>query len=203
MDNWLPLYSIAVSCGWHDKVESAFHILNQMDDEQVPSIMLLEDIKAILDERTMLKISSYDLVKGLISLEERPWCEWRKGQPMTQNSLSKLLDSFDIKSKQIRFSSYENLRGFELNQFEDAFSRYLPAPLTQSATTLQANDSKAFRSFQSDTTSEEKTASDTPKPLRGKACSTAALQSTTTGGESGNEDNQAVNKTIENSGVTV
>ena len=50
--------------------------------------------------------------------------EWKRGNPLTANSLSKLLRAFSIRSKQLKLDN-TNKRGFERTQFEDAFSRYL------------------------------------------------------------------------------
>ncbi|MEO1945122.1 MAG: DUF3631 domain-containing protein [Candidatus Thioglobus sp.] len=139
MDNWSPLFSIAHSAGWIDKVKTSFMLLNKETDEQTPSIMLLSDIRDIFEKESWLKISSAELTDKLVVLEERPWCEWKRGQPMTQNSLSKMLGAFNIKSKQIR-STHDNskvVRGFDVEQFADGFNRYLPEKLLQSATTLQ------------------------------------------------------------------
>ncbi len=140
MDNWLPLYSIANQANWIDKVNTSFILLNDETDEQTPSIMLLQDIRDIIDEGSWLKISSADLTEKLVSLEERPWCEWKKGQPMTQNSLSKLLSSFKIKSKNIKspHDASKVIKGFDVEQFNDAFDRYLPKKALQNATSLQA-----------------------------------------------------------------
>jgi len=126
MDNWIPLYSIAYQSDWVEKVNSAFCLLNEDTDEQAPSILLLSDIREILNKGRWVKISSAELTDKLVALEERPWCEWRRGSPMTQNSLSRMLGGFNIKSKSIKVDDYRVVRGFDTTQFSDAFSRYLP-----------------------------------------------------------------------------
>jgi hypothetical protein len=125
MDNWTPLFSIAHQADWIKSVNNSFHLLNENTDEQAPSILLLADIREILNEGSWIKIPSADLTFQLVALEERPWCEWKRGLPMTQNSLSKLLSGFNIKSKPIKFAD-KVVRGFDVDQFSDAFSRYLP-----------------------------------------------------------------------------
>lgn len=142
-DNWLPIYTLAHHAGerWKKKIETAYQLLTCKEEEHTPQIMLLQDIKSIFDElkakepprdeldeaikRKPIRISSSELVEKLIALEERPWCEWKKGFPMTQNSLAKLLKAFRIESKNIRIFN-KTVRGFEYAQFEDAFNRYLP-----------------------------------------------------------------------------
>ena len=56
-------------------------------------------------------------------MEGRPWPEW-KGKPFTANTVARLLRDFAIAPKQIRFGS-QNLSGYELSAFDDAFERYL------------------------------------------------------------------------------
>ena len=120
---------------------------------------------------------SRDLVNELVKLEERPWCEWRKGNPLTQNGLAKILRTFAIHSKDIRTGIVG--RGFNLEQFEDVFKRYIPKPPIQSATVLQATDNKAHRGFQSATDSASAALRNTLQTTHNKECSTVALQNAT------------------------
>ena len=127
MDNWLPLFTVAGTIGgnWPDKVENSYIILNSMKDDETASIMLLQDLQSIFELKKWIKVFSIDLVNELVKLEERPWSEWKKGKPMTQNSLVKILGTFGISSKYIRIGA-EHKRGFELTQFKDSFARYIP-----------------------------------------------------------------------------
>lgn len=124
MDNWRPLFSIAGSIGgeWPARVSQAFQCLSVDDDSATPSVMLLEDIRAVTDG--WVTIPSATLVNKLVDLEERPWCEWRKGRPMSQNSLAKLLGGFGIHSQSIRTTGGV-CRGYKISAFDDAFRRYL------------------------------------------------------------------------------
>jgi len=182
IDNWLPLYTIANAIGgdWPTKVDSSYTILNSMDEEETAAIMLLRDIKEVFKDK--VRLHSCDLVDELVSLEERPWCEWKKGNPMTQNSLAKILGTFDIHSKQVRVAS-SNKRGFEQTQCEDAFARYIPNTPIQSATTLQARQDKRHSQFQSATKQEGVTLQKPLKAICDAECSTVALQNRTTDGE--------------------
>jgi Protein of unknown function (DUF3631) len=71
----------------------------------------------------LLKIFSYVLVDELIGEEDRPWCEWKRGGPLTQNTLSFMLKPFKIKSKDVRIGGIVK-KGYEKKYFEDAFKRY-------------------------------------------------------------------------------
>jgi putative DNA primase/helicase len=54
-------------------------------------------------ERLVKALSSQDLICALVVMDDRPWGEWRRGQPLTQNSLARLLKPFGIAPKKFRF----------------------------------------------------------------------------------------------------
>jgi len=129
--NWLPLFTIAHAVGgkWSEKVNASYLVLNNQEDEESASVMLLHDIKFIFHDRNCDRIHSVDLVRYLVDMEERPWCEWKRGNPMTANSLAKQLTTFGIRSKTIRAGiPSKTLKGYELKQFTDSFDRYIPSP---------------------------------------------------------------------------
>jgi hypothetical protein len=174
VDNWLPLFTIAnqisPECLIHCK--NAYRLLNGRAEDPSVQLQLLEDIQTILSEHTPDKIASSDLVEKLIALEERPWCEWKRGQPMTVNSLAKLLDAFGIKSKQYRLGEYRH-RGYEKHFFDDSFQRYLSArpenPDSNRDSVTLASD-KAFKPFASVTDSTNVTDANSHKPLPSNDC---------------------------------
>lgn len=126
VDNWIPLFTLAKLAGgnWPDKVMNAYTALTHQEEEPTAQIMLLSDIREVFKAHKGERIPSKELVDLLLGLEERPWREWRKGQPMTQNSLAKLLGLFKIHSKTIRYFN-QPCKGFDKSQFDDAFTRYL------------------------------------------------------------------------------
>jgi len=129
--NWLPLFTIAYAVGgeWSEKVNASYLILNNQEDEESPAVMVLRDIQFIFHDRNCDRIHSADLVRYLVEMEERPWCEWKRGNPMTANSLAKQLSTFGVRSKTIRIGvPCKTLKGYELKQFTDSFSRYIPSP---------------------------------------------------------------------------
>ena len=174
VDNWLPLYTIAhsISAECFDHCKNAYQLLNcSADDPSVP-LQLLEDIETIFNEQNQDRISSSELVEKLIDLEERPWCEWKRGQPMTVNSLAKLLDGFGIKSKQYRFGDRRQ-RGYEKRFFADSFNRYLssrPDIPTSNRDTVTIASDKAFRGFTSVTDHISVTDINSCKPAPDKGC---------------------------------
>jgi hypothetical protein len=129
--NWLPLFTIAHAVGgeWSEKVNASYLLINNQEDEESAPVMLLHDIQFIFNNRDCDRIHSIDLVRYLVDMEERPWCEWKRGNPMTANSLAKQLSTFGIRSKTIRGGvPSKTLKGYELKQFTDSFSRYIPSP---------------------------------------------------------------------------
>ncbi len=126
--NWLPLFTIAHAVGgeWLEKVKESYVLLNNQVNEESPQVMLLQDIQQIFKERGCERMHSKELVERLIELEERPWCEWKRGNPMTVNSLAKQLSTFGIHSNTIRACiPVKILKGYELKQFTDSFQRYI------------------------------------------------------------------------------
>ncbi len=179
IDNWLPLFTIAHVVGgeWPEKVELAYIILNSREEEETAAIMLLRDIKAIFDATDWVKVHSATLVHELIALEERPWNEWKKGQPMTQNSLAKILKTFSISSKDVRTGIPEaNKRGYRKEQFNEAFERYIPDTAIQSAAVLQASNVEGCSVIQSATNKNNVALLNRAKPSDIKGCSTVALE---------------------------
>ena len=98
--------------------------------------MLLEDLKLIFANRRDDRLRSADLAEALSAFEDRPWPEWHQGKPITPRQIAKLLEPFDLAPSTIRTTG-GTAKGYKLEQFTDAFARYLPGPLNQTVTTSQ------------------------------------------------------------------
>jgi len=147
-DNWRPLLAIATVAGCEKEArEAALLTMEAQQDELPAKIQLLQDIRAIFEDSGMDRISSAALVRGLVDLEDRPWVEWKRGKPLTQATLARMLRPFCVHSKQIRTGS-ENGKGYIRADFDDVFTRYTPF---QSETTKQVNDDGNLDDFQSET----------------------------------------------------
>lgn len=127
-DNWEPLLAVADLAGgtWPNYARNAALKLCNRGGEasQSTGAELLADIQEVFETRRMERLSSVDLLTALCEDEERPWATWNRGKPMSPRQLSKKLDEYGIKSKNIRIGLHTP-KGFELDQFRDAFSRYL------------------------------------------------------------------------------
>jgi hypothetical protein len=133
-DNWRPLHAIAdiAGDGWPDQAREAARSMSagsaNADDG---SVALLGDIRMIWSENfTGESIPSAELVRALNALEEAPWGRKRSGRGLDQHTLARFLQPFNVRTCSIWIGSTEgrSCRGYRLEDFEDAFARYLPPP---------------------------------------------------------------------------
>jgi len=137
-DNWRPLLAIADAAGgkWPKLARQvAISIeLSKQPAEQDPAVLLLEDIYE-MTQQSNENLTAERLVSALVCLEDRPWADWKGGQPITKKAVANLLAPFKIAPVQMRVG-LQVLRGYHVSQFEDAFARYVSAatkPLASSA----------------------------------------------------------------------
>lgn len=124
-DNWEPLLAIAQVAGIEREARAAALFFLGVKESQTPiAIQMLQDIFEIFSTRNEEKMFSADLVRALVSLDDRPWGEWRHGQPMSTNSLSKVLKQYGIQPKLLRIKD-DSKRGYHKAWFVDPLSRYL------------------------------------------------------------------------------
>ena len=139
-DNWEPLIAIADLCGpdWANSARVAYiKILGDCtDDDEAIGVKLLADIKTYLHDQKVDRFSSEQLEKYLGELEDSPWPEFRRGRPISKTGISRLLKPFEVRSKTIRLSAGLTAKGYLLEQFKDAFSRYLPKTPPQNVTSV-------------------------------------------------------------------
>lgn len=152
LDNYEPLFKIAhvVGGGWPQLInEAAVKMLGADNPVDLAiSIELLKDIKTIFDAEPKgddRKLASADLVKALVAKEDRPWSEYNRGKPISQNQVARLLKDFFIFSRKIRpEKSDKTCQGYFERQFEEAIERYSPAvpPFTESQPEHQNSDNE-------------------------------------------------------------
>jgi hypothetical protein len=124
--NWRLILAIAELCGAGEKARAAATALSRRSDEASLGVELLRDIRGIFEQRDVDRIRSEELAHKLGDMADRPWAElpWT-GKPITQPQLAKLLKTYGIKPKQIRFDEDHTFKGYELNWFEKVW-RYIP-----------------------------------------------------------------------------
>lgn len=150
-DNWRPLLAIADAAGgeWSTTArQAALALAGEQEDDSI-DVLLLQDIRAIFDDRGSDRLPSNDLADALVALQGRPWSDWKRGKPLTANALSRLLKPFSIVPGSIRVGagSKDTPKGYKREQFADAWSRYASAPADkaiQTATTPHPSKSEVL-----------------------------------------------------------
>jgi len=138
-DNWEPLLAIATVAGgeWF-KIGTAAALKISGGESLALSIgtELLSDIQEIFEHKQVDRISTAELIKELIVDDEKPWATFNKGLPIKPRQIAHKLKGYGIQSKTIRIG-IATAKGFEKEQFAEAFSRYIPIPLLPNVTTSQ------------------------------------------------------------------
>jgi putative DNA primase/helicase len=125
-DNWRPLLAIAEVAGgeWPELARAAaLQITGVSHSDESVKVVLLKDIQSIFEKRETERITSEDLCSNLHEMEERPWPDWRNGNPITPPQVAKLLKPFGIQPKQLWVAG-SNVRGYRFEDFRDSLSRY-------------------------------------------------------------------------------
>ncbi|WP_188130702.1 DUF3631 domain-containing protein [Paraburkholderia panacisoli] len=139
-DNWEPLLQIAEVAGgaWPEMArQAALKLSGDAGQSQSSGAELLTDIQEVFEMRHLQRISSADLLINLCDDEEKPWATLNRGKPMTPRQLSQMLGEYGISTISIKFGYGDVRRGYRIEHFQDAFSRYLGTPV--SATPLPPN----------------------------------------------------------------
>jgi putative DNA primase/helicase len=127
-DNWEPLLQIAHVCGsdWISLANQAAISLSpkNLHDETNLAEMLLADIEQIFQAKGVDRIKSNELVRDLTLDATKPWGDFRRGRPMIEIDLARLLKRYGIGPIDIRFEGRIH-KGYFRADFEDAFERYL------------------------------------------------------------------------------
>ncbi len=123
-DNWRPLIAIAdaIAPALGEAARRAACTL-ELDKEadDGAGAELLVDVYAIFIAAGQDRLSSKYIVDELIKQADRPWATWRRGQPLTTNSLGRLLKPFEIRPKQIKSA---NGKGLDREPIVKAYERY-------------------------------------------------------------------------------
>ncbi len=88
------------------------------------ALFLLKLFLEIFCDTRREKLPSTYLVDRLVAMKERPWPEYRHGKEITPRQVAMLLKPFGIVPGTKRDGDY-HFKGYELEQFIDAFTRYL------------------------------------------------------------------------------
>jgi hypothetical protein len=127
-DIWEPLLAVAdlAGVGWPARARNAAVELsgNGEREDETHTVRLLADIRDVFEATGKTRYKTADLIAELCKIEESPWGEWF-GKSLTSYALSRLLKPFRIQTKPL-WIDRETVRGYQLEQFENAFARVLP-----------------------------------------------------------------------------
>jgi hypothetical protein len=82
------------------------------------------------------------LSRALAQIETSPWATVAGGKPVSPARLARMLRGFEIYVRQANTGSYD-----QISDFDDAFDRYLPDPLSQTATMPQPHGTEPLKEF--------------------------------------------------------
>ncbi|MDG0025951.1 DUF3631 domain-containing protein [Trinickia sp. Y13] len=192
-DNWEPLFQIAEIAGgaWPETARrAAIKLSGSEGQSQSAGGELLADIQEVFDTRNVQRIASADLLGYLCDDDEKPWATWNRGKPMSPRQLSKKLSEYGVASGNIKFAYGDVRKGYRIEQFADAFSRYLSATPRLSATPPPPSNREGLTVADSASGSATGKPAATPKPLSDKAGSGVADSKgeTVEGGKSVTDD---------------
>jgi hypothetical protein len=139
---WEPLLAISELAGgpWPDRARTAMIALHAKPSSQTVNVLLLSAIRDVFAELGQTRVFTVDLLYALVNRETEPWPGWwGKEVDRTWGStprgpsvdLARHLRDFDVQPKTVRLGEKTD-RGYALEDFTDAFERYLPqqhAPL--------------------------------------------------------------------------
>lgn len=138
-DNWEPLLAIADLAGerWPERARHAALKLSGAGEEGGSvGNELLADIREVFELKKLSKISTADLIAALCDDDEKSWSTYNRGKPINPRQVAKRLREYGIASKTVRIG-YNTAKGFELEQFVEAFARYLASSPSASVTRSQ------------------------------------------------------------------
>jgi putative DNA primase/helicase len=129
--NWHLLLAIAELAGgsWPERAREAAERLTRAGRRPSDGVRLLAEFREIFDSGRKM-ITSHEMVTNLRRDPTSVWADYNKGGPVTERQIAKLLgeDRFEIYPIVIHPTGRSNLsrHGYRVEQFADAFARYLP-----------------------------------------------------------------------------
>jgi len=134
-DVWEPLIAIADQAGgeWPEwaRVAAVAFVADAKEKSPSLGIRLLEDLRKVFADHDQLPTAL--ILQALADLDEAPWGDLG-GKPIDARRLSRMLRSYDIKSKTIRMET-STPKGYAKVDLHDAWQRYLPPLVSQGSAT--------------------------------------------------------------------
>ena len=133
-DIWRPLLAIADLAGgrWPDDARcAALELSADVEDDSI-NVKLLAACRAYFTEHTADRVLSKELLAFLNDQEEESWCTFNRGDVMNARQLADRMKSYGVRSRTIREGT-DRAKGYYKEDFDDAFTRYLPPLLSVTA----------------------------------------------------------------------
>ena len=126
-DNWMPLLAVADTAGgeWPKwvRIAAGWFVAKAADAPSI-KVELVLDLVAVMDGEE--KMTSEDIVKALGDIADRPWADWKRGKPINQVQVARMLRAFGIKSQNLRIGG-KVVKGYYTADIVAAQSRYSSA----------------------------------------------------------------------------
>ena len=130
-DVWEALLAVADMAGgrWPADARASAVTVVTASRQSRPSlgVQLLADVRTVFADICGEKLLTEQLIKALCDMDEAPWRTIRRGEPLDARGLSTRLAKYGIGSKPQR-DGESVFKGYNRDQFADAWSRYLPPP---------------------------------------------------------------------------
>jgi hypothetical protein len=134
-DGWRVLLAIADLAGgdWSSRARSAAVVLSIDRDgsDRTSLARLLGDLRELFEREQAERLASERVVGLLTADADSPWTEYRRGRPLSQKQLADLLRPVDVRPRTIRLPTGQ-AKGYQRDDFGDAWARYLPSPVARS-----------------------------------------------------------------------
>jgi len=125
-DTWEPLVAVADAAGghWPQRARAAaVHLTTEAaahDAEVSLNVKLLGDVRAVFAELRVPFLKSAALCQALHEVEDAPWGDWE----LNPSKLGHRLKDYSIRTAH---NTDKSARGYRIEDFHDAWERYLPA----------------------------------------------------------------------------
>ena len=171
-DVWRPLVAIAdvAGGGWPERVRMVAVALESSaaNESESNTVLLIGDIRTAFEQYGDDKMPSAKLAEYLNGMEDRPWPEYgRDRKPITAVQIARLLKRHTISPASVRVGD-KTPKGYHLDQFKNAFARYLPPSEPQHRHNPQRTAEK--QPFQGATLAPDVAVQKQPKPTASSSC---------------------------------
>jgi len=187
-DNWEPLLQVASVAGGHwldTALNAALKLSGATQTQQSTANELLADIQEIFEVKRVIKITTTELIEALCEDTEKSWATYNRGKPLSPRQLSSRLKDYGIASKNLRYGYSDVKKGYEADQFNDAFTRYLADPPNlplHRYNSIEANNGTGFNVADEKPLSATRYISATLEPAPNNDCSGVADKTAILGG---------------------